>query len=94
MQETMAASSTISAVHEAPNVGRAQMPLSFLGRGKSATIAKVRGKGDLHHHLENLGFVEGAEVSVVSEMGGNLIVEIKGSQVALNKQVATRIITQ
>ncbi len=94
MQETMAANGSMTAVHESPSVGRAQMPLSFLGRGRSATIAKVRGKGDLHHHLENLGFVEGAEVSVVSEMGGNLIVEIKGSQVALNKQVATRIITQ
>ncbi|WP_255467265.1 FeoA family protein [Raoultibacter phocaeensis] len=90
----MAAQSTISAVHETPSVGRAQMPLSFLGRGRSATVAKVRGRGDLHHHLENLGFVEGAAVTVVSEMAGNLIVEIKGSQVALNKQVATRIITQ
>ena len=94
MQETMAASSTLSAAHESPSVSRAQMPLSFLSRGQSATVAKVRGKGDLHHHLENLGFVEGASITVVSEMAGNLIVEIKGSQVALNKQVATRIITQ
>lgn len=94
MQETMAASGSAVATCESPSIGRAQLPLSFLGRGQSATIAKVRGKGDLHHHLENLGFVEGARVSVVSEMGGNLIVEVKGSQVALNKQVATRIITQ
>lgn len=94
MQETIAANATIAAVREAPSIGRAQLPLSFLGRGQTATVAKVRGKGDLHHHLENLGFVEGARVTVVSEMAGNLIVEIKGSQVALNKQVATRIITQ
>ncbi|MDR0513895.1 MAG: ferrous iron transport protein A, partial [Coriobacteriaceae bacterium] len=66
---------------------------SFLKRGQDAIVAKVRGKGELHHHLENLGFVEGAPVSVVCESGGNLIVQVKGSQIALNKQVATRIIT-
>ena len=46
------------------------------------------------HHLENLGFVAGAEVKVVSEQAGNFIVEVKGAQVALNKQVAQRIITR
>lgn len=70
-----------------------QMPLSFLKDGESATIAKVRGKGDVHHHLENLGFVEGALVTVMSEAGGDLIVEVKGTHIALNKQVASRIIT-
>ncbi len=70
-----------------------QMPLSFLKSGEEAAIAKVRGKGEVHHHLENLGFVEGAKVKVVTEQAGNLIVEVKGSQVALNKQVASRIIT-
>ena len=70
-----------------------QMPLSFLKGGEVARIAKVRGKGDLHHHLETLGFVEGAEVKVVSEAAGDLIVEIKGTQVAINRQVASRIIT-
>lgn len=61
--------------------------------GETAIIAKVRGKGDLHHHLENLGFVEGARVTVMTEAAGDLIVEIKGTQVALNKQIASRIIT-
>lgn len=70
-----------------------QMPLSFLHGGESALIAKVRGKNDLHHHLENLGFVEGAQVKVVSVVSGDLIVEIKGTQVALNRQVAAHIIT-
>lgn len=70
-----------------------QMPLSFMKNGESATIAKVRGKGDLHHHLENLGFVEGACVTVMSEAAGDLIVEVKGTQVALNKKVAAHIIT-
>ena len=71
-----------------------QMPLSFLKSGEEAAIAScARGKGEVHHHLENLGFVEGAKVKVVTEQAGNLIVEVKGSQVALNKQVASRIIT-
>ena len=69
-----------------------QMPLSFLKGGETGTIAKVRGRGDLHHHLENLGFIEGAEVRVVTEQSGNLIVEIKGAQVALDRSVASKII--
>lgn len=72
---------------------RHQMPLSFLKSGETATIAKVRGKGEVHHHLENLGFVEGARVEVLSEQCGSLIVQIKGAQVALNQQVASRIVT-
>ncbi len=72
---------------------RQQMPLSFLRSGDRARIAKVRGKGEVHHHLENLGFVEGADVYVVSEQGGNLIIEIKGTQVALDRSIASKIIT-
>ena len=72
----------------APGIACQQMPLSFLKGGE-----KVRGRGDLHHHLENLGFVEGAQVTVVSEAAGDLIVEVKGIQVALNRQVAAHIIT-
>ena len=76
-----------------PSASVHQMPLSFLHGGESALIAKVRGKNDLHHHLESLGFVEGAQVRVVSVVAGDLIVEIKGTQVALNRQVAAHIIT-
>ena len=72
----------------APGIACQQMPLSFLKGGETGTIAKVRGRGDLHHHLENLGFV-----TVVSEAAGDLIVEVKGIQVALNRQVAAHIIT-
>lgn len=78
---------------QAPRVSGAQLPLSFVGAGNVVTIAKVRGKEELHHHLENLGFVEGAKVTVVSEQNGDLIVEVKGAHVALNRQVATHIIT-
>ncbi len=69
-----------------------QMPLTFLRSGDAACVAKVRGRGEVHHHLENLGFVEGAAVSVVSEQAGNFIVQIKGAQVALDKSVASKII--
>ena len=71
-----------------------QMPLSFLKCGESATVAKVRDKGDLRRHLETLGFVEGARVAVLSEAGGDLIVEVKGSQVALDRTVAKRIVAR
>ena len=59
----------------------------------AARVAKVRGRGEVHHHLENLGFVEGAVVRVVSEQAGNYIVEVKGAQVALDRSVASKIIT-
>lgn len=80
-------------VNAGSGVSCQQMPLSFLKNGEAGIIAKVRGKGDLHHHMENLGFVEGARVTVVSEAADDLIVEVKGAQVALNKQIAARIIT-
>ena len=82
-----------SAVCRASSAGAScqPMPLTFLRRGDAAQVVRVRGKGDVHHH-ENLGFVEGAKVSVVSEQAGNFIVEIKGASVALDKSVAAKII--
>ena len=70
-----------------------QMPLTFMRAGETAQVCKVRGTGEVHHHLENLGFVPGAQVKVITEQAGNLIVEVKGSQVALDKASAKRIIT-
>ena len=75
------------------HVSRQQMPLTFLKSGESATVLKVRGKGDVHHHLENLGFVPGASIKVISEQAGNTIVEVKGAQVALDKSAASKVIT-
>ena len=78
--------------------GERRLPGQQRGRVVPADAADVpasrrcRGKGDVHHHLENLGFVEGAKVSVVSEQAGNFIVEIKGASVALDKSVAAKII--
>ena len=94
MGEVAVAGNVAGNVRSDNPVARAQMPLSFAKTGDVVTVAKVRGKEDMHHHLETLGFVEGAEVRVVSEMRGDLIVEVKGTQIALNKKTATMIITQ
>lgn len=69
-----------------------QMPLTFLKTGESASVLKVRGSEEMHHHLENLGFVAGAPLSVVSEQGGSMIIEIKGAQIALDKTAASKVI--
>lgn len=93
MENAAAAGSNaaVSAGREA-SVRMQKMPLSFLKNGESSKVSKVRGKDEVRHHLENLGFVEGAEVRVVSEMAGSLIVEIKGTQVALDRSVASKIV--
>ena len=93
MQEAMAMDKGMSTATVAGS-SMAQMPITFMKTGETGTVVKVREKGDVLHHLENLGFVAGAEVKVVSEQAGNFIVEVKGAQVALNKQVAQRIITR
>lgn len=67
------------------------MPLTFAKEGESAFIKKVGGKEDTRQFLENLGFVTGASVTVISTAGGNLIVNIKDSRVAIGKDMASRI---
>lgn len=69
-----------------------QVPLPFLKCGQDASIVKIRGKEDLRRHLESMGFVPGASIKAVSEVSGNVIVEVKGTQVALSRQVATHIV--
>ena len=67
------------------------MPLTFAKEGELASIKKVGGKEDIRQFLENLGFVVGAAVTVISTSGGNLIVNIKDSRVAIGKDMASRI---
>ena len=55
-------------------------------------IKKINGKEEVRRFLENLGFVAGAEVSVISKMCGNVIVQIKESRVAISKEMAQKII--
>lgn len=66
------------------------MFLSMADFGEKKTIARITGKEDTRHHLESLGFVEGADVTVVSSLGGNLIVNVKGTRVAISRTIANK----
>ena len=68
------------------------MVLSIAHFGEKKTLAMKTGKEDTRHHLESLGFVEGADVTVVSSLGGNLIVNVKGTRVAISRTIANKII--
>ncbi|NLK22974.1 MAG: ferrous iron transport protein A [Clostridiales bacterium] len=68
------------------------MPLTMVETGKPNTIKKVGGKGDAKRFLENLGFVSGSIVTVISVMNGNMIVNIKDSRVAIGEDMARKII--
>ena len=67
------------------------MPLALAKPGEEAAILKITGKDELRQHLAELGFVVGETVTVVSEMAGSLIVQVKESRVALDRGMATRI---
>lgn len=67
------------------------MPLSMVKTGEMSVIKKVGGKEETRRFLENLGFVTGGIVTVVNEIGGNLIVNVKDSRVAINKDMANKI---
>lgn len=67
------------------------MPLTFAKAGEPASIKKIGGKEDTRQFLEKLGFVTGAAVTVISTVGGNLIVNIKDSRIAIGKDMANRI---
>ena len=68
------------------------MPLSMIHIREPGTIKKVGGKEDTRRFLENLGFVTGAVVTVVSEMGGNMIVNVRDSRVAIGRDMANKIL--
>ena len=67
------------------------MPLTMARTGEENLIKKVGGNPDVRQFLENLGFVAGAQVSVVSEISGNVIVKIKESRVAISREMAVKI---
>jgi ferrous iron transport protein A len=67
------------------------MPLSMVSTGEQNVIKKVGGKEETRKFLENLGFVTGGVVTVVSEISGNLIVNVKDSRVAIGKDMANKI---
>ncbi len=68
------------------------MPLSMVDSGSQFLIKKINGKEEVRRFLANLGFVAGAEISVVSKICGNVIVQIKDSRVAISREMAQKII--
>ncbi len=67
------------------------MPITMAKPGETVTIQRITGKDDVRQHLAELGFVENSVVTVVSEMAGNLILQVKGSRVAIDKSMANRM---
>ncbi len=68
------------------------MPLSMARSGQKVQVKAIRGKDETRRFLSNIGFVEDAEVSIVSEMGGNVIVNVKGTRVAISRSMASRVL--
>ncbi len=68
------------------------MPLSMVQIGETNIIKKITGKDEVRQHLAELGFVVGAQITVLSKINGNLIVGVKQSRVALGDALCTRII--
>ena len=67
------------------------MPLILAVAGETNTIRKVSGNPEVKKHLEDLGFVVGGEVTVVSAIGGNLIVNVKESRIIISREMAGKI---
>ncbi|MCI1966407.1 MAG: ferrous iron transport protein A [Oscillospiraceae bacterium] len=67
------------------------MPLTLANIGEENTIRKIGGKPEVKKHLENLGFVAGGNVKVVTTLGGNIIVNVKETRVAISKEMAQKI---
>lgn len=67
------------------------MPLSFAQVGEENTIKKVGGSPEVKKHLENLGFVVGGSVMIINTLGGNVIVNVKESRVAISEEMARKI---
>ena len=69
----------------------AQLPLAMAAEDETIRVARVSGGADLRQHLAELGFVEGAEVKVVSRAGGDAIVTVKGARLALNRTMTSHV---
>ena len=67
------------------------MPLSMARPGETVTIRKITGKDEVRQHLAELGFVVDGTVTVISEIAGNLILQVKESRIALDRTLANRV---
>ena len=67
------------------------MPLTLADVGQEQIIHRIGGSDEVRRHLENLGFVAGGEVTLISSLGGNVIVKVKESRVAISEEMARKI---
>ncbi len=67
------------------------MPLLLADAGEEVMIRKIGGNPEVKQHLADLGFVVGGSVNVISTINGNLIVNVKGSRVAISREMAAKI---
>ena len=67
------------------------MPLIFANPDEEAVIRKVGGSMEVKKHLEHLGFMVGESITVINKLGGNVIVRVKDSRVAISKEMAQKI---
>ena len=67
------------------------MPLTMAKPGEPASIKKIGGKTEIRQFLENLGFVPGSHVTVITKISGNVIVSVKESRVAISREMASKI---
>jgi len=68
------------------------MPLIFANDGEINVIRKIGGSDEIRRHLNNLGFVVGGTVQIVSRMGGNVIVNVKEARIAIDEKMARKIL--
>ncbi|MBR0084961.1 MAG: ferrous iron transport protein A [Lachnospiraceae bacterium] len=68
------------------------MPLTIVDVGEDYIIKRVGGRPDVKKHLENLGFVPGSEIKVISRISGNIIVNVKETRIAISEELARRIL--
>lgn len=67
------------------------MPLAFMKAGQTCKVVKIVGNDEVRSHLSDLGFVLGADISIVNELAGNIIVNVKDSRVAIDRNLANKI---
>ena len=67
------------------------MTLTMAKPGETVTIRKITGKDEVRQHLAELGFVVDSAITIISQLGGNLILQVKDSRVALDKTLANRV---
>jgi ferrous iron transport protein A len=67
------------------------MPLALASAGEEQIIKRIGGSREIRQHLENLGFVVGGSVTVVTSLGGNVIVNVKETRIAISEEMARKI---